>query len=89
MTLPDQLLSINICIPSSGSAGLKTKDEVNYGKAPDQCRCDRCDYYIAGRCELVAGRIWPEGTCDLWEPNPGPEDSPPGPDVVEQMDAAD
>lgn len=71
MSLPDQLVSIEVHIPASGA--MKTKQEVDYRHAEDDQRCDRCDYYVpAERCQIVAGRIYPHGTCDLWEEGDGP-----------------
>jgi hypothetical protein len=70
MGLGEQLgdLTISLSLPPSG--GLKTKNEVDYRPAEDDQRCDRCDYYRNERCDLVAGRILPHGTCDLWSDKP-------------------
>ncbi len=49
-----------------------TKRQAGYGETDGSRTCDRCRYYIdvgrTGQCEIVRGTIFPEDTCDLWQP---------------------
>ncbi len=49
-----------------------TKHQAGYRETDGPRTCDRCSMYIdvgrTGQCEVVRGTIFPEDTCDLWEP---------------------
>ena len=49
-----------------------TKGQVDYRRTVGPQSCDRCRHYVdAGRtgfCRIVYGTIYPEDTCDVWEP---------------------
>lgn len=72
--------------PNAGNEGLGpgtvayTKEEAAYRPAEDSARaCGACVHFIAkseqslgqGLCELVAGQISPNGTCEYFEPAGG------------------
>lgn len=42
----------------------KDKIDVNYHIAE---KCNTCDFFLQGRCELVEGNISEHAVCNLWQ----------------------
>ena len=61
----------NTGVPPSGKKQAKvSKLSVNYRPADGLHCCGNCVMYQDRACDLVAGQISPEATCDRWEPLP-------------------